>query len=204
MHITNEQVLISKKKKINAFSVNRKLINSKQFKDKFENLPLNQDVKQKVYKEVGRLLEYVDGQENEYLVALNFYDGNRIVDNFEREAESGRTGFSREEYKKIVDEDAEIITIHNHSYNGRPSGTDLITFYKDNRIKLSIIACHCGDLYVIFKVSDELLSVYDSLIEFEKMHLTDLKLIKKLATTKLYQLNEKINSKKKLFDVRRF
>ena len=125
MQLENEQALISKKKVTNAFSVNRKLINSKDFRDKFDELELSPEVASKVYKEVGRLLEYVDGQENEYLVALDYNTGERIVDNFGREACARGTGFTDEEYSKILNTETNLILIHNH-YVPAPYGPDTL------------------------------------------------------------------------------
>jgi hypothetical protein len=203
LNTENEQTLISKKKTSNAFSVNRKLINSKKFRDKFELLPITQEAKNRVYQEVGRLLEFVDGSENEYLVALDYYDGHRIIDNFKREGQPRSTGFTSEEYEHVLQNDAEIIVVHNHSYNGRPSAKDLITFHDNDRIRLSIVACHNGELYVIFNVSDDMISVYNDLLKGEKEIVNDTDLAKRLVMTRLYDFNEKISPKRKLFDVRR-
>ncbi len=201
MQLENEQALISKKKVTNAFSVNRKLINSKDFRDKFDELELSPEVASKVYKEVGRLLEYVDGQENEYLVALDYNTGERIVDNFGREACARGTGFTDEEYSKISKADKNFILIHNHSYNGRPSIQDLISFHNDTKLKLSIVACHNGDLYAIFKVNDEAIFIFYDLLEIEKYKTNDIETAKILATSELNNLNNN-SRKKKLFDIR--
>ena len=60
--------LISKKSSENGFSVERDYVNKKAYHDKFERLPLNKSVYEMIYKETGRLLEYVDGQSNEYML----------------------------------------------------------------------------------------------------------------------------------------
>ena len=203
LNVENEQALITKKKCTNAFSINRKLVNSKSFHDKFALLPLNNETQEAVYKETGRLLEFADGQEAEYLVALDYYTGKRVIDNFGRKGEPGRTGFTEEEYSFIEKSDTDIIVIHNHSYNGRPSARDLITFCNDERIRLSIIACHCGELYAIFSVKYLINEVYEQLLDAEKSIVDDIDFAKRLASTKLYILNDKLSPKKKLFDVRR-
>ena len=60
-----EQALIHKKDRHNAYSVERTYVNSKQYHDKFEKLPTNKEVQQSLYKEAGRLLNYVDAQEQD-------------------------------------------------------------------------------------------------------------------------------------------
>ena len=88
-----EQSLISKKKELNTFSVNRELVNSKSFHDKFILLPINNEVRESVYKETGRLLEFVDGKSEEKLTALTFRTGEHIVDNFYRDGYTYVTSF---------------------------------------------------------------------------------------------------------------
>lgn len=198
MFLENEQAPISKKKLTNAFSVNRKLVNSKQFKDKFEGLPLSQECKNRVYKEVCRLLEFVDGKEDEHMIAVDFFDGHFIVDNFGREGHAKSTAFTQKEYDRIGD--SMVTLIHNHSGNGRPSATDIKSFYNDEKVCLSIIACHNGTLYAIFKVEKAMLSVYEELFTAEKELVGNREDAKKIATSKLYILNEKSHGK--LFDVR--
>ena len=70
-----EQSLISKKEFVNGFSVERNYINSKEYHDKFEKLPLSKPVIESLYKETGRLLEAVDGQEQEHMLAINARTG---------------------------------------------------------------------------------------------------------------------------------
>ncbi len=204
MQLENEQALISKKKVTNAFSVNRKLINSRDFRDKFDELELSPEVASKVYKEVGRLLEYVDGQENEYLVALDYNTGERIVDNFGREACARGTGFTDEEYSKILNTETNLILIHNHSYNGRPSIQDMISFHNNDKIQLSLVACHNGYLYAIFKITNETISIFNDFLEIEKYKTNDIDIAKRFATNKLYDYNYMLGKKQKIFNIRRF
>ena len=77
-----EQPIISKKSHFNAYSVEREYVNSKDYHDKFERMPVNRDVQQNLYLEAGRLLEFVDGQEEERMIAVNARTGDFLVDNF--------------------------------------------------------------------------------------------------------------------------
>ena len=113
--------MIHKKDKHNAYSVEREYINSKLYHDKFENFPVNKEVQQSLYKEAGRLLNFVDGQEQERMLVINARTGEFVVDNFDRECDMYKTGFNSEEYQKILDCPDNIIVMHNHSLNGCPS-----------------------------------------------------------------------------------
>ena len=43
----------------------------------------------------------------------------------------------------------EIITLHNHPNSSEPSVTNILSMYKNSKIKYSIIACHNGNVYKI-------------------------------------------------------
>lgn len=201
-----EQALISKKNTNYVFSIEREYVNSKSFHDKFEQLPLSKYVQEKLYKETGRLLDFVDGLdeekiEQERMTAIDFRTGERIVDNFKREGSTYKTGFTSEEMEKILQCTNSIIVIHNHSHNGRPSGKDLLTYLHENKIKLSIIACHNGDLYAIYWVKEEFETLYNRRIEERKISLSNIDEIKRLAMTDMYRLNEQLSEKDKFFKV---
>lgn len=196
-----EQPIISKKSHFNAYSVEREFVNSKEYHDKFERLPVNRDVQQRLYVEAGRLLDFVDGQEEERMIAINARTGDFLVDNFDREGSIKGTGFTTEE-SRVLDECKDgIILLHNHSLNGRPSAQDIFTYLVEDRVKVSLILCHDGTVYGIYGVSSKLPDIYDEYLEQAKQKTNDLDEAKRLATTQMYILNEKLGNKHKLFIV---
>lgn len=201
--LDSEQALIHKKDKHNAYSVERAYINSKQYHDMFEKFPVSKEVQHSLYKEAGRLLNYVDGQEQERMLVINARTGEFIVDNFDRDGDMYKTGFNALEYQKILDCPDNIIVMHNHSLNGRPSAQDLITYLKEEKVKLSLILCHDGSIYGIFDVQPEVEGIYEMYLEEAKKRVTSVEEAKRLATTNMYILNEKLGKKHKIFDVRR-
>ena len=148
-----EQALINVQKAKNGFSVEREYMNSKAYHDKFERLPVNKDVQESIYKQVGRLMNEVDGQSEERMVAINGRTGEFLVDNFNRKGSTDKTGFTTEEYEKVIQCPDSVILINNHSYNVVPSGADLYMYNREKKVKLSIIACHDGDVYAIYKTT---------------------------------------------------
>ncbi len=184
-----EQALISKKKKDNVFYVNRELINSKKYYDKFTKLPVNNDVCRSLYKEAGRLLELVDGKDIEKLSVINRRTGERIVDNFARETESHHTGLNAEEYKKVTSSIDDVVVLHNHSLNHPPSGRDIVTYAEDDNIILSLVLCHDGDIYAIVNAKQEVIDIYNFYLEyFEKEFEFDI--ARSLATMRINNLNK--------------
>jgi hypothetical protein len=196
-----EQSIISKKTRFNAYSVERDYVNSKEYHDKFERLPVNRDVQQKLYTEAGRLLEFVDGQEEERLLAVNARTGDFLVDNFDRQGSIKGTGFTVEEASVLDSCRDGIILMHNHSLNGRPSAQDMLTYLSEEKVKISLILCHDGTVYGIYGVNLKFPSIYAEYLEWEKQKTDDLDEAKRLATTQLYLLNEKLGNRHKLFIV---
>lgn len=197
-NMLNEQAVISLKKENNAYSVNRDVINRKEYHDKFDKLAISKNVSEAAYKEAGRLLEFTDGNEAEYMIAINSRTGSLIVDNLLRKGENFRTGFNEEEYKKILECKDSIILIHNHSYSVRPSGRDIVTYAENDKVIISLIACHDGDVYAIMSADKSVANIYQEAYNHYRKEFDDGN-AKTFATSALYKENEK----KHLFEVRR-
>ena len=199
-----EQAIISKKSHFNAYSVEREYVNSKSYHDKFERMPVNRDVQQRLYLEAGRLLDFVDGQEEERMIAMNARTGDLLVDNFDRKGSIKGTGFTLEEAKILDTCKDGIILLHNHSLNGRPSAQDMLTYLKEERVKMSLILCHDGNIFGIYGVSPKFPEIYDEFLEQAKLKIGEKEItdeVKRLATTQMYILNEKLGNRHKLFIV---
>lgn len=193
-----EQSLITKKKDKNMYSVNRELLNSKTYHDKFEQLPAGKKIQESIYRECGKLLEICDGKSSEHMTAINKRTGEFIVNNFARSGETYRTSFNLEEYAKIAKCKDEIVLIHNHSTSVRPSGTDIVSFVKNDKIGISVIACHDGDIYAIVSGKKEVEEIYNKAYnDFRRIYDADTS--KTMATRVLYEKN----ANGKLFDLRR-
>lgn len=187
----------------NGFEVNRALVNSMEYHDKFHQLPLSNPVCESVYRQTGRLLDFANGQGNEYLVALNARTGSLVTDNFNRQGEIYRTGFIGPELSQIDECKDNIILIHNHSLNGRPSAQDMLSFLHQDKVQLSLVACHDGELYSIEYVDPEFETIYNNFMNYYKTQLNDIQEAKKISLTNIIIHNNKLKEKAKLFKVRR-
>lgn len=207
--LKQRQALISKQKTdhITAYSVERQYINSKAWHDKFGKLPVNDMVKESLYRQTGRLLNFINNldeekQSQERLLAINARTGEFLVDNFDRDGETYKTGFNAAEYKHIEGCPDSIILVHNHSLNGRPSGQDLLAYLHTEKVKISIIACHDGNIYAIYGINPKFEEQYTRRYEKYKAQTNDKNEANRLATTSLYLLNEELPEKHKLFNVK--
>lgn len=202
--LEHEQPLISLKKNHSVFSVERNYINSKEYHDKFEKLPVGKETQQSLYVQAGRLLEFVDNlseeeMEQERLLAINCRTGEFIVDNFDRKGEVYKTSFNDAEIKCINKCKDSIALIHNHSHNGRPSGQDILAYLKNDKVKLSLIACHNGEVYGIYAVRQSFEEVYLEALEEQKKKTSNIEEAKRLATTEMYLLNDRLSDRHKFF-----
>lgn len=148
----NQEVKITKKDVNNDYSVYRTLVNSKEYHNKFEGLPLNKSTKENLYIESKRILEHRDGTYYEDLVVLDFRTGKEIVSNRSTNNDL-RTGLSRKDYDKVVTHNGDIILLHNHPGGGRPSIADILTAFKQKNVKASIVVGHDGSVSIITNIN---------------------------------------------------
>lgn len=201
--LEHEQSLISRKLETNAFSVDRTFVNSIEYHRLFDNLEMLQiskPVREGLYRETGRLLEFVDGQESERMIAVNARTGDLVVDNITRLGSGtiSGTGFNEKEYALVQNCKDDVIIIHNQSLNVRPSFKDLTTFLDEPKVKFSIIACHDGDIYVVSDVSPKILEEYENYFQEVKTYISDVKTAQSLTLSHIYQKNETLTEKEKL------
>ena len=153
---------------------------------KYHLLPLSEEVQESLYKQTIRLLNFVDGREEERMVAIDFRTGEVLADNFEKIGSYGGTGFTHQQSKIIKKNRGSVILLLNHPLNDRPSVQEMITYAKNEKIKLTVIACHDGTVYAIYTVKE------------------DIRRYKEYATDELYKLNDSLSGKDKIFDIRKF
>ncbi|MDY2956566.1 MAG: hypothetical protein SOR59_03005 [Lachnospiraceae bacterium] len=91
--VVDQTQKITKKKDSNAYSVDRKLVNSKEYHDKFESLTSYKSTNESVYQEAMKMLEHRDGTESEDIVVFDSRTGNIVVKNT-LSAREGQTGLT--------------------------------------------------------------------------------------------------------------
>ena len=124
--LQNETTKITQKDLKNNLTVDRDLVNSKSFHDKFERMNLRKSVKEMLYQTSLEMLEHRDGTNSEDIAAIDIRTGNRLFLNMSAIDES-KVNPTLEEYKLIENNDDKVILIHNHPLSGRPSWADIKT-----------------------------------------------------------------------------
>lgn len=182
---------ITEKTESNAYSVNRKLVNSKEYHDKFENLTGRKRADESIYQQSKRLLENRDGTEYERMIVMDSRTGKLLTDNLDNGIDKRLgTGFSKEQYDKLQEYEEEFTIIHNHPSSTRPSGTDILTLWKEAKANSSIVVGHDGTVYRISDINRKIPldkiyeEAYNECIEMGFPH--EFAAIK--ATDKLYEI----------------
>ena len=139
---------ITDKGKDNAYTVDAKLVNSKKYHDKFESLTKRKAVNEAVYLEATRILEHRDGTDREDMVLLDFRTGAFVTGNMDS-VKSGATGLTDEQYKAYAKHSGTVAIVHNHPNSSRPSYTDILTMYKQDKVDAVVAVGHDGSVHVI-------------------------------------------------------
>lgn len=159
--VVDQTQKITKKKDSNAYSVDRKLVNSKEYHDKFESLTSHKSTNESVYQEAMKMLEHRDGTELEDIVVFDASTGNIVVKNT-LSAREGQTGLTYEQYETYKKASGKKVLLHNHPNGGRLSFTDLKTLFVNDDIEASIAVGHNGMVHIV--------SNPDRTIDIEKLY----------------------------------
>ena len=150
--IQQQNYKITEKKDQNVLSVDRELVNSKAYHDKFEALTKRKQTNESLYQQAKRLLEARDGSEGEGLIILDSRTGRIITDNLSRQVQKLKTGLTKEEYQLVKENTGNIIMLHNHPDGSQPSGTDILTLWRESKADATVIVGHDGAVYIIYEI----------------------------------------------------
>lgn len=213
----DQEIKITKKKNQNAYSVDRQVVNSKEYHDKYEQLNIGKNTAEQAYVKAKDMLEFADGTQMEYTCVLDARTGNEVFySKGVNKATANKVAITKEQYDGIISHDGEIILMHNHPSSGRPSGQDIMTAFKVPNAKGSLVAGHDGVVYYISDVNRnvdidkiykkhydkhvrEILNIADTAPIPENIGKDVMNQCKIKATTDLYTENQK----KKYFKIRR-
>lgn len=213
----DQEIKITKKKNQNAYSVDRQVVNSKEYHDKYEQLNIGKNTAEQAYVKAKDMLEFADGTQMEYTCVLDARTGNEVFySKGVNKATANKVAITKEQYDGIISHDGEIILMHNHPSSGRPSGQDIMTVFRVPNAKGSLVAGHDGVVYYISDVNRnvdidkiykkhydkhvrEILNIADTAPIPEKIGKDVMNQCKIKATTDLYTENQK----KKYFKIRR-
>lgn len=147
----NETIKISKKENHNAYSVDRKLVNSKKYHDKFEGLTVNKETNESIYQESMRILEHRDGTGYEDIVAIDAKTGEVVVKNT-LSNQIGKSGFTEEQHERLLRHPGKVILLHNHPNSSRLSYADISTLFKNDCIAGGVAVGHDGSVHFIMNL----------------------------------------------------
>jgi len=191
-----ETTKITRKKQSSDYGVvDREIVNSKKYHDKYENLTKHKEVNESIYQETMKMLEHRDGTGFEDMVAIDARTGKIVVDVTDS-TDIGKLTLTQNQYDKIVNHASDIVLVHNHPNGSRPSYTDILKL-KEKNISAVVAAGHDGSVYVVSNLKND----FDIEIFWEEAYNTykqiyqDDILAERHATDDLYKLG--------VFDVER-
>lgn len=148
----SQDIKITNKQTQNEYSVNKDLVNSKKYHDKFENLPLSRATQQSAYYESKVILEHRDGTAFEDVAVIDSRTGKLVASNntYEKPFKSAMT---QDEYTKVTSHKGSVVIIHNHAEGTRLSKTDIFTAFTTKNTDVSIAVGHNGSVHCIYDIN---------------------------------------------------
>ena len=145
-----------------AYRVDFKLVNSKAYHDKFEELTGHKAVDEALYRRAALMLEHRSGTPYEDIAMLDSRAGKVLVENTsangDMEFMSGLTS-NQAEILNALNRSFEIL--HNHPNSSVPSSADIRWLFKRRQAVATTIIGHDGSVYRIKK-----LKAYDDFDDF--------------------------------------
>lgn len=169
----NQTVKITIKDIYNDCSVNRKLVNSKEYHDKFENLLNHKATNESIYQESMKMLEHRDGTNYEDIAIFDLRTGKMIVKNDTLD-KSGRTGFTDEQFGIYQSAMGSKVLLHNHPNGGRLSFQDISTMFHNSDVEASIAIGHDGSVHIISNLNRKINidKMFEALYDkYKKIHM---------------------------------
>ena len=183
----------------NQYAVNAGFVNSQKYHAEYENKGMRKPAMEQAVEYGRQLMEKANGTANEFMVAFDARTGNKIVDNLGRRPGRLQTGFTNSEAQLIIEHEGKIILLHNHPGSKKPSGRDICTMAEHAQVEMSLVTCHNGTVYAITRADPRVVKIYQQYYDDALLKGVDAETAKVMATSDLYQLNDRMNGK--LFEV---
>lgn len=169
-------------------TVNARIVNSKDYTDKFQGIGKNKSVDNIIKNKAIDILNERNGTNKESVSYLDYRTGKELLYNNLSDKEYG-IKLTDSEKICINEYNSKLIAIHNHPQSTRPSLGDLITMQKQKNVVKIIVAGHNGKVYIISNIdrSMDLLEMYDREVKFYRQSGCDMELAKKKAIDVIYE-----------------
>lgn len=144
-----ESLVPKSTEKGNLYDVNRRVVNSKRYHDKYESLKFPKAVRESLYRNAGRMLAERNGTDCERFAVVNARSGDIVADTFGHEPTPHGARLKPTESKRASECADGVVTVHNHPASVYPSYADIKMTVANRNVRGSIVACHDGDVYLI-------------------------------------------------------
>lgn len=139
----------------NDFVVNKKLMDSKAYHDKFENLTPYKSTNEALYAESIKILNHRNGTEYEDIKAIDSVTGVVLQENLTASGIHKHVcGFTKGQEAALTALGRSFDLLHNHPGNSLPSLSDIEWLFKRTFATASNVICHDGTVYRIVKLKE--------------------------------------------------
>ncbi len=153
MERTKSAIAVSNEKGINnkrthntvENKVNFPMLSTKEYKEKFNNIPCCKETQQTIYEQSKAILTHRNGTYFEDICLIDVNTGKIIVTSYNNKTEN-EVIYSLKAQKAIKENKNALIAIHNHGTNNPPTGSDFVSA-GSKQYAGGIVACHNGDVY---------------------------------------------------------
>lgn len=164
--ITNKRI-----PKVDSYKINRKVIDSSEYKKKFNGITKKSRVDEAIYKYAKAALYHRDGTNMEDLYILSNSTGDILGKNITSTEHFG-VPINDSVRKAIINNQGDLIGMHTHFDDTPPTGSDFETAFK-RRYNLGVVANATGDIYlygygykyISAKLIDDTIEKYIKLID---------------------------------------
>lgn len=165
----------------NVYTVNYELINSKKFHDKFEQLPVNKNLREQLYSSSMEILEKQNGTGNESIFVLDSRTGKELRKMHGSDKLKGKISMDGLEGEKIT-------ILHNHPCGGRFSYIDIKSYFERDNIENAVVVGNNGEVHIIsdFDRKFNIEKFYDLIYDNFKVKYNHKDMAKKKALDAIY------------------
>lgn len=125
--------------------VNAEYISSKEYKEKFSNLPYNESVKNSIYEQSKAILTHRNGTYYEDICLIDAKTGEIKAKSYNNKTQN-EVVYSNKALEIVNNNKGDLISIHNHGTNNPPTGSDVVSASR-KQYQMGIVVCHDGSVY---------------------------------------------------------
>jgi len=189
--IAEEHKVVTGKGAGTRFDVDRRAVNGRAYREKFERLSVPKRASRTLYYETSSILRDCDGTAHERLAAVSWRTGQLVTDTMSHVPHDFACSFTTEQEAQAAKVPGGCVLLHNHPGSSRPSWADIRSASRA-WVRSSIVACHDGTAYELVCNNPSVIEAYELILEDVRSSMPEIMdsgTIAEIATERLYVEN---------------